>query len=56
MTEKITAVKAIKTFFEKDDGRKVEVRELKDLSPQERKELGEMCATALGMKLESLLK
>ena len=50
----ITSVKAIKTFFEKDGGRKVSVSELKALSPTERKELGILAAQALGLELETV--
>lgn len=55
---KTTNVKAIKTFFERDDqfapggGRKVGMAELKDLTPDDRAELGVLCAAELGMEVE----
>ena len=51
----ISSVKAIKTFFEQDGGAKVSVSELKELDPSERKELGLMCAEALGKEIEKKL-
>lgn len=48
----MTRVTAIKTFFEKDGGRKVENREVLNLSDGERSEIAQMCATALGETLD----
>ena len=48
----MSIVKAIKTFFETDGGRKVEISEFKALSADEKLELATMCAAALGVELE----
>lgn len=48
---KLTRTAAIKRFFEDDGGRKVTVDELKKLSPEDRQELGTMCAQALGAEI-----
>ena len=51
-------ITAIKTYFEQDDkvspggGRRVEMAELKALTSEERDELGELCAVALGIELD----
>lgn len=50
--ETITNVKAIKEFFEANDGRKVTMAEMRELSSEERHELGRLCAEALGKKIE----
>ncbi len=50
--DKIKGVIAIKEFFEKDGGRKISVSELKELSPEDRRELGKLSAEALGKELE----
>ena len=52
--EQISPVKAIREFFEADGGRKLAVRELKDLPRDDRLELAEMCAEALGKDLTGL--
>ena len=44
----MTNIKAIKTFFEADGGKKIEMAECKALSKEERNELGAMCCEALG--------
>ena len=46
-------IEAIKTFFEKDGGRKVTMEELKTLTPFERSELAKLCAAQLGVELDS---
>lgn len=59
--EKITRVKAIKRFFEREDsitpngGRKVEMDELKtvNLSVEARNELATLAAAEMGMELET---
>lgn len=44
----LTNVAAIREYMQKGKhGRKVEMAELKELSPAERVELGDMCKTAL---------
>lgn len=48
----MTRVQAIKTFMEANGGRKVENREILRLPEADRKELAEMCAAALGGKLD----
>lgn len=45
-------ITAIKTFFEKDGGRKVSMDEIKALSGPERDELATLAAAELGEKLE----
>lgn len=51
------AIVAIKRFFEADPhGRKVEMAELKELSMEERDELGRLCADALGVEFEPSAK
>jgi hypothetical protein len=45
-------IAAIKTFFETDDGRKVTAAEFKALSPEERDDLAELAADALGETLD----
>jgi hypothetical protein len=45
-------IEAIKTYFEADPhGRKVTMDEMKALTSDERQELAEMCAAALGDEL-----
>jgi hypothetical protein len=51
--EKISNVRAIKQFFEKDDGRTVTMAEMKELTVQDRIELGKLAAIELGYELES---
>ena len=41
-------VQAIKTVMEADGGRKLTMKELKDLTPEQRQELGDMCREHLG--------
>jgi hypothetical protein len=50
--EKIKAISAIRTFFNTDGYRPVDIGELKELSADEKKELGRLCAKALGKELE----
>lgn len=49
----MTNIEAIKTFFEKDGGRKITMEELKALSVDERAELGKLCAAALGTTIKT---
>lgn len=51
-TEKVSKVIAIKRFFELDGGRKVGLDEFKQLTPEDREELGAPCAAALGLELK----
>lgn len=54
MTEKMSAVKAIKTYFETPPhARTVAMDELKALNAADRAELGKLCAAALGAELET---
>ena len=43
----LTNVQAIKTYFEGDGGRTVEMKEMKDLSMEGREELGRLSKEAL---------
>ena len=44
-------IKAIRDYFgEGKHGRKVEIQEIKDLSPSDREELGELCLRELQIK------
>ena len=53
MPEKtVSKVIAIKRFFESDGGRKVGLEEFKQLTPDDRDELGPLAAKALGMELK----
>lgn len=45
----MTDVAAIKRFFEADGARKVEMAEMKELSLDDRKELGRLARVALGV-------
>lgn len=47
----MSRIQAIRMFFEKDGGRKVEMAEFKALSTGDRKELGELAAEKLGVTL-----
>ena len=48
MTEQLNNVKAIKVFFEQgENGRRVTMEEMKQLTPIERAELGEMARKQL---------
>ena len=44
-------IKAIKTFFEADGGRKLDMNELKALSKDDRIALGNMAAQQLGVEI-----
>ena len=48
--EKISSYGAIKEYFERD-GSRVEVSEMTKLTSEERLELAEMCAEALGKEI-----
>ena len=49
----MTGTKALKVFMESGlSGRKLDMSEMKALSPEERKELGALAAAALGEELE----
>lgn len=53
MAEKMSRLKAIRTFFESgENGRKLTMDELKALTPDDKKELGELAAAELGVELE----
>ena len=45
----MTTVQTIKSFFEADGGRKVDLAEFRKLSTQERDDLGQLCGKALGL-------
>lgn len=47
----MTRVQAIRMYFEMDGGRKITLQEMKNLSIEERKELGALCLAALGETL-----
>jgi hypothetical protein len=49
----MTNIAAIKAFFEADGGRKIEMNEMRALTVEERAELAQMCAKALGVELDS---
>ena len=49
-------IEAIKVFFEKGNGRKVTMEELKALSAAERAELAQLAAKELGVELEPSTK
>jgi len=46
----LSNVAAIKIFFEQDNGRKVDLQEVKALSGDERLEIGRPCIEALASK------
>lgn len=50
---KVSSVAAIKEFFEKDGGRKVDMAEFRALSQEERQQLAALCAKALGVELQA---
>jgi len=54
--EEMTNVRAIKTFFEMDGGRKVDMQELKDLTTADREELGRLAGIELGVEIVSSIK
>jgi len=48
MSEKLSNIKAIREFFsEGNSGREVTIQEFKDLTSQDREELGDLCRQAL---------
>lgn len=47
MPDLTSDVVAIKTYFEKDGGRKVTIEEMKALTPDDRKELGNLVRDAM---------
>jgi hypothetical protein len=49
--EKVTAIRAIKTYFELDGGKRVSMTEMKNLTNEDRVELGGLAAVELGMEL-----
>lgn len=49
--DKMTAVQVLKLFFEADGGRPFTVTELKALTSEERRELAELAAKAMGVEL-----
>lgn len=49
----MTTIAAIKAFFEADGGRKISMDEMRALTSDERAELGQLCAKALGVELDS---
>lgn len=49
----MSRVTAIKTFFERDGGRRVTLDELRALNDAERQELAELCAKELGQPLDA---
>lgn len=57
--QKMSSVQAIKGFFERDDkhspggGKKIDMTDLKTLSPEARKELGELCAKEIGVEIQA---
>lgn len=53
MSQKMTGIKALRTFLEADGGRKLTVSEAKQLSKEERDELAQLAAKELGVEIES---
>ncbi len=49
---RMSPVKAIRTFFEADGGRKVNMEELKTLPLEDRRELAALAAAQLGVELD----
>lgn len=49
--EKLTRVAAIKRFFEAEGGRKVTMSELKNLTNDDKQELGNLAAVELGCEI-----
>ncbi len=43
----LTNISALKLFFEADGGRKISMDEFKELTPDERQYLGDLCREAL---------
>lgn len=52
--EKITSYKALKLFFNTEGYEKLTMTELKELKKEDRDELGQLSAKALGMEWEAL--
>ena len=50
--EKMSPVKAIKTFFEAGGRAKVTLKELQSFTAEERVELGKLAAAELGVEIE----
>ena len=50
--EKMSPIKALRTFFEANGGRKVTLQEFQALTTEERLALGRLAAVALGVELE----
>ncbi len=48
------SIPAIKKYFESNGGRKIQMSEMKELTHEERQELGEMCAKELGEPFEAV--
>lgn len=51
---KLNNIQAIKEYFAKDGGRPVTMQELKDLSKEDRAELGALAAKELGAEIVSV--
>jgi hypothetical protein len=49
--ETMTPLKAVRTFFEQDGGRKLTMDEIKALTPEDRFELSELAGKALGVEI-----
>lgn len=52
--ETVTNAAAIKTYFEADGGRKLTMAEFRALSDADKKELGALCAAALGKTIREV--
>ncbi len=50
----MTNTQAIKTFFEKEGGRRVTFQEINALSREEREELGSLAAAELGVEIRKV--
>ena len=50
--EKMSPIKALRTFFEANGGRKVTLQEFQALTAEERIALGKLAAVELGVELE----
>lgn len=51
----MTNLAAMKKYFEMDGGRKLDIKEVKALSAEEREELGKLCCEALGETHETMI-
>lgn len=51
MTKTMTPLRAIKTFFEQDGGRKLGIEELKQLTTEDKAELAKLAAMELSVEL-----